>query len=128
MRYNNTLHTIESTNLNNSLAFYHALFNRMPDVLDENSMLFHMEAFSLLVQETSVATPLSQGELNFQIQQKEELIAVNDRMRRFRAIAQMNNHCEVLDEAFGLMDPDGNKWVVGDPRKKVQFEKCYINN
>lgn len=125
MRYNNKEYVIESRNLNNSLAFYRALFNRMPLRLDTQSMTYQLRDFKLTVLETSPVVPTDQP-LLLPIS-VEELVEVNERMRRFRAVASLKNDCEVLERAIGLIDPDGNKWVVGEPHEEVHFEKCYIN-
>ena len=127
MRYNNKAYTIKSTNLNNSLVFYHALFNRMPEELNTDAMLFRLKELTLAVQETTSVQP-SSSPLTFNIAQNSELNAANDRMRRFRTIAQINGECQVLNKAFGIIDPDGNKWVIGDPDQEVRFEECYVEN
>ena len=125
MRYNNKIYTIQSSNLNNSLVFYHALLDRMPIQMDASSMTFEYPDFILIVREREGGQSMT-PHLHLKVNDPIELEAVNERMRRFRPIAQLNNECEVLDRAIGLMDPDGNKWVIGDPNTEVQFEKCYI--
>ena len=126
MRYNNR-YLVQSSNLNNSLVFYHTLFNRMPDEMNGVSLNFKLEDFTLVVTEDQ-NEPLKNEPLIFSIEDEATLAEVNDRMNRFRPIARMNNNCEVLEAAIGLMDPDGNKWIIGDPNREVHFEKCYFKS
>jgi len=38
----------------------------------------------------------------------------------------MNNDCLKIERAMGWLDPDGNKWIIGNPQGEVQFQKCYF--
>ena len=118
---------LKTKNLNDSLVFYRTLFNRMPDELTGWQMSFRLPTFQLVVQE-EVDPMIAPNVLEFEISDSDQLSDVYDRMSRFMAIAKFNDDCEVLDDAFGLIDPDGNRWIIGNPEADVHFEKCYFNN
>lgn len=62
------------------------------------------------------------------VEDRQELEAINKRTSRFRALAHMQNDCEAMGKAMGLIDPDGVMWVIGDSSADVKFEKCYISS
>ncbi|MEP0986193.1 hypothetical protein [Ekhidna sp.] len=115
---------IQSSNLNNSLVFYRALLNRMPLEITPSCIQFETEHFILEVAESIGAHKIQTNV--FEIQDAHELAKINQRMSRFNAIEKMIKNCEVVDRAIGLTDPNGNRWVIGDPEVKVDFKKCYI--
>ena len=115
---------ITSGNLNNSLAFYHAFFDRMPVELNEQKMLFRTEDFFL---EVSEADHIHESTLTYQVHDEVKLASIHQRMNRFIRLGKLNNNCEYLGTSFGLVDPDGNRWKVGDPSEEVHYNKCYFN-
>ncbi len=116
-----------SQNLSNSLVFYRALFNRMPDVLAFDRIVFLLPEFELEIKE-SLETVEQQESFLLPISSESELQAIARRMHRFQSIGRMQNDCESITEAIGLEDPDGYRWVIGNPKTTVNFNKCYIEN
>ena len=49
-------------------------------------------------------------------------------MNMFFGLARQMNDCEVMESAFGLIDPEGDKWQFGDTTVVVEYQKCYINS
>jgi len=115
---------IESKNLNNSLVFYRALFDRMPEHLSEQLLIFSTSLFTLNIKASASD---SKKVLEYRIAKKEELVAVHKRMNRFMGIQKFSNKCMKLDNSIGLIDPDGNRWKIGDPSSITDFNKCYFN-
>ena len=115
---------IQSSNLNNSLVFYRALLDRMPQEITPSCIQFKAENFNLEIIESKGKHESQTNE--FEIQDSFEVVKIYQRMSRFNAIEKMKEDCEVVDRAIGLTDPDGNRWVIGDPDVHVHFEKCYI--
>ena len=103
---------IHTKSLNNSLVFYRALFDSMPDEFGNWELRYKTKDFLLLVIETEDPIPRSEP-MNISVQSESELTKWNRRMRRFMKLGRMNNDCSVLDQAFGILDPDGNKWIIG---------------
>ncbi len=56
-----------------------------------------------------------------------KLAEIAKRMKRFQKMGAMQNDCESLEDAIGLEDPDGYRWVIGNVSTIVNFNKCYIN-
>lgn len=116
---------IHTKSLNNSLVFYRALFDRMPDEFGNWELKYETKEFLLQVIETE--DPIPRGEpMSILVQNERELMQWNRRMRRFMKLGRMNNDCLILDRAFGILDPDGNKWIIGNPSTEVNYEQCYI--
>ena len=116
---------LNSRNLNDSLVFYRALFDKMPDELSLHALRFSTDQFQLDIQEgESEATQT----LNLEIKTKNELEIIHQRMNRFLSKERLKENCEVIHKAIGLIDPDGNHWRIGDPNADVQFEKCYVTH
>ena len=114
---------IKSSNLNNSLVFYRALLNRMPDEITPSCIRFKIEQFILIIREST--TP--DHKINHLIvSEQKSLDQINQRMSRFNGLERLQEDCEIVDKAIGITDPDGNKWVVGDPEVTVNFKKCYL--
>lgn len=115
---------LQSSNLNNSLVFYRALLNQMPLEITPSCLQFKTEHFILEIAESIGAHKMRTNV--FEIRDAHELAKINQRMNRFNAIEKMGKDCEVVNGAIGLTDPNGNRWVIGDPKVKVDFKKCYI--
>ncbi|MEO9483255.1 MAG: hypothetical protein ABJG47_07415 [Ekhidna sp.] len=116
---------IKSRNLNDSLVFYRALFNKMPDLLSLDYLRFNTDQFQLEITEGISNTNQT---LLMEINDGNDLKAIHNRMSRFLSKERLKEDCEVIQEAIGLIDPDGNHWRVGDPNTEVQFEKCYVTH
>lgn len=116
---------LHSKNLNNSLVFYRALFARMPNELKPSCIQFETNQLQLKIIESEAAQMNSQHVL--EIWDHKELEQVSHRMSRFKSMERMKEDCEEVGLAIGLIDPDGHKWVIGDPEAEVRFEKCYLN-
>ncbi|MEQ9468852.1 MAG: hypothetical protein RLN88_15690 [Ekhidna sp.] len=117
---------VKSENLNNSLVFYRALFDRMPDRMGVDRMQFTINDFQLEVIEGKATEQDADFELR--ISDKDKLEKIGARMSRFKSVEKLNSDCEVIDQSIGLIDPDGYRWVVGNPEAEVRFEKCYVTN
>ena len=118
--------SIQSANLNNSLVFYRALFNRMPDSLRPDG--FHYVFNYRSVEVTEIIHP-QESDANDPLEWEippTELQEISKRMSRFQTVGRAMQACTELGSAIGLIDPDGNKWIVGDPSSSVEFEKCYV--
>ena len=115
---------IYSKNLNNSLAFYRALFDRMPVELSTQRLVFVVEDFRL---EISEAAGSEAHMLTYPLWDKTQLISIHERMKRFRSVERFRSDCQELSQSFGLKDPDGNRWKVGDPSAVIHFDQCYFN-
>lgn len=120
-----THYKINSRNLSNSLVFYRALFNQMPKTITPSQLQFKMPGIDLDIVECNEPNDSSKL-LKLDVSNFPDLEAISKRMSRFKSVAGVQGNCEVLDKAIGLIDPDGSKWLVGDPNADVQFEKCYI--
>lgn len=114
---------IKSQNLNNSLVFYRALFDRMPTRLDFDSIVFKTDQFRLEIEE---GLSLIHESMTMKVHDKKELKLIHRRMNRFRGIERLKSNCEVIESTIGLIDPDGHRWKIGDPMADVEFEKCYV--
>ena len=114
---------IKSQNLNNSLVFYRALFDKMPEHLGIDFMQFDTDDFRLVIEEGISHPQILTLEVG-----NEELLDIHRRMNRFLSKERMKENCEVIHETIGLTDPDGNHWRIGNPLVEVQFEKCYVTN
>ncbi|WP_436514804.1 hypothetical protein [Ekhidna sp. To15] len=117
-------YSIKSQNLNDSLVFYRALFNTMPERLGIDFLEFNTSQFRLKIAE---GKSRSHQMLTMKIE-KAELNNIHNRMKRFLLKERLKENCEVIDKAIGLIDPDGNYWRVGDLTSDVQFEKCYVTD
>lgn len=118
-------YTIKSRNLNDSLVFYRALFNKMPDHLSLDYLRFNTDQFQL---EISEGAGESNQTLLIEVNKRDDLKAIHNRMNRFLSKERLKENCEIIHKAIGLIDPDGNHWRVGDPHTEVQFEKCYVTH
>ena len=116
---------IQTQNISNSLVFYRALFDRMPDELGASNMKYSMPDFNLEIVESSHPQIHPNAHM-LEVSNRRELEMINDKMGKFKALAKLREDCHSLRDAFGLLDPDGNKWIIGNPQTKVHFEKCYI--
>ncbi len=119
--------TLAAKNLNNSLVFYRALFNRMPDELGGSAFKYRLNDLEVEISEGEKLPPQVEA-LSYPISDIETLTLLNVSMSRFRSLARLKNDCQLISDAFGITDPDGNNWIVGNPKTKVHFEKCYITN
>ena len=119
-------YSIKSFNLTNSLVFYRALFNGMPQRMNATELSFQSEQVSLQVSESLLHDKQAQPFV-FPIHAHVELHEVSRRMARFHLVGRATQNCTEIREAIGLIDPDGYKWIIGDPTAKVEFEKCYVN-
>ena len=117
-------YAIYSSNLNDSLAFYRTLFDRMPVELNTQRLVFVVEDFRL---EISEAAGNEAHMLTYPMLDKTQLISVHERMKRFRSVERFRSDCQELNQSFGLKDPDGNRWKVGDPSAVIHFDQCYFN-
>lgn len=117
---------INSRNLNNSLVFYRSLFDRMPDEISPNVIRFETDQFRLDIVES--VNDAKGGRHILEVKERSELHEISRRMSRFKKIERLKEECENIGKAIGLTDPDGNKWVIGNPEEKVNFEKCYIDS
>ncbi len=116
-------YSIKSQNLNNSLVFYRALFDKMPDHLGIDFMHFDTTNFRLVIEEG-----ISQSQTLTLEVENSELPNIYQRMNRFLSKVRLKENCEIIREAIGLIDPDGNHWHIGNPTVEIQFEKCYVTN
>lgn len=115
-----------SKNLNNSLVFYRSLFNRMPLEIEVDCIQFETDQFRLkIIESMSVG---NREQYILEVSERAELQEINRRMSRFRMIEHIKEECEDIGNAIELTDPDGNRWVIGDPEMNVHFEKCYIDS
>ncbi|MEO9872327.1 hypothetical protein [Ekhidna sp.] len=115
---------VNSKNLNNSLVFYRELFEKMPHLLSPSNILFETTQFQLQITESLKS---NENEPYFLKANQIQLQDINHRMSRFQSIERLKNECEKLDKAIGLIDPDGQKWIVGEFDSNIHFEKCYTN-
>ncbi|MEM7297078.1 MAG: hypothetical protein AAF391_02300 [Bacteroidota bacterium] len=116
---------LHTRNINNSLVFYRALFNRMPDELDGWRMKYFLPKLQVEIVEDEIP-PKEGGIQSLEVKVYDQLAALNKRMKRFRSVVNWKEDCKRLGDAFGLLDPDGNKWIIGNPQTEVHFEKCYV--
>ncbi|WP_425389963.1 hypothetical protein [Ekhidna sp.] len=116
---------LNSRNLNNSLVFYRSLLDRMPDEISPNLIRYETDQFRLDIIESDDA---NDGRNTLEVKERSELQEISRRMSRFKKIERFKEECENIGKAIGLTDPDGNKWVIGNPEEKVHFEKCYIDS
>jgi len=96
----------------------------MPQEITVDGLVFVLDDFDLEVRET-VDRPITKTLILKQ--PRTNLDKVYGRMRKFFSLAQLRNDCEKIQDAIGLIDPDGNKWIIGDPMSEVDFQKCYFN-
>lgn len=118
---------LHTQNMNDSLVFYRALFNRMPDELDGWKMKYSLPGLQVEIAESPDHIQESTIR-SLEIRSKAQVGKIYQRMGRFMAVAKMREDCKKLDDAFGLLDPDGNKWIIGNPQSEVHFERCYIHS
>lgn len=117
---------IFTKNLNSSLVFYRSLFNKMPDEMTAYNLEFSSGDLKVeIIEDTSLIT---QNADPFHLSlSPTSLKKVLGRMKHFTRINQLKEDCEEPEKSIGLMDPDGNKWIVGAYDEDISFEKCYIN-
>ncbi len=119
-------HVLHTKDLNSSLVFYRSLFDRMPDSLNAFEIVFQLENLRLRILESGTLAKKRVDPFHLKMG-KIKMKKVLNKMRRFTRLNQMKEDCEKPEDAFGLMDPDGYKWIIGEYRENVSFEKCYIN-
>lgn len=117
---------IHSANLNNSLVFYRALFDRMPVLLEPRTIRFENEELVLQISEAEYE--FDSKEVHWEINNKSKVRNIAKRMSRFMHVGKWANNCEALNDSFGLVDPEGNRWIIGNPTSLPQFHSCYIIN
>ncbi len=117
-------YVITSQNLNNSLTFYRALLGRMPDQMTGEQLVFHTESTRLWVVESK---EVQQRQFFLAIEKHEQLRSIYQRMNRFMKLEKFKDDCEALGSSFGLFDPDGHRWRVGDLATDINYNKCYFN-
>ncbi|WP_424962915.1 hypothetical protein [Ekhidna sp.] len=118
--------SLNSNNLNNSLVFYRSLLDQMPEDIGPNVIRFKTDQFRLDIIES--VNDAEDGHHVLEVKDHSVLQEINRRMSRFRKIERLKEECENIGKAIGLTDPDGNKWVIGNPEVTVHFEKCYIDS
>lgn len=117
---------LNSRNLNNSLVFYRSLLDRMPDEISPNLIRYETDQFRLDIIES--VKDAKGGRHILEVKERSELQEISRRMSRFKKIERLKEECENIGKAIGFTDPDGNKWVIGNPEEQVHFEKCYIDS
>lgn len=115
---------IEAKNINNSLVFYRALFDLMPIMLSDSMTQFRLKDFSLTIEERNELT--KNEDIMFFRLQEDAVMAAYRRVERFFGKEKWLENCEKLEDTFGITDPDGNRWQVGNPESIIPFEKCYF--
>ena len=118
------MYHIKTMNINNSLVFYRALFDRMPDTMNEYRIHFQLEDLSLTVEESSEHST-KEDAMFFRLK-KRDVMATYRRVERFLGKEKWKENCDKLEDTFGIEDPDGNKWQVGNQESVIHFEKCYF--
>ncbi len=116
---------IHTTNINNSLVFYRALFDRMPDLMDHSGIEFQEPTFRLAIKE-GIPSSDSSRPFHWPVQGDKELKLIHQRMHRFMGAEKLKEICDTLEDSLGLVDPDGYKWIIGVFDENLSFEKCYV--
>jgi len=118
---------IHTNDLNSSLVFYRSLFNRMPDVMDVNEVVFNEPHLRLKIKESNtICEDEIKEAFHLDIKKKSLLKELYKRMNRFIRLNQFIGNYEILGDTIGLIDPDGYKWIIGKYQKSISFEKCYV--
>ena len=116
---------INTKDLHSSLMFYRTLFNKMPEQIDPEFLIFSVENLIIkLVESEALNEP--EVVIQYQINSREDLIEINHRMRRFKKMQILMNHCQTIGQSLGYIDPNGVKWKIGDDEAETQFDKCYL--
>ena len=118
-------YNIHTKNISSSLVFYRALFNQMPVEIAINRVQFRTPMLRLVIHEQEEPMASLQ-DLHYPVAQK-KLGEVYGRMRRFMGRQQFMESCQEIETSIGLIDPDGNRWIIGDAEQPVEFENCYYN-
>ncbi len=117
---------LHTNDLNSSLVFYRALFDQMPDSMNANELVFELENFRIKILESRTIEADTHDPFHLKMN-KIHLKKVYSKMKRFSRLNQLKENCEKPEDAIGLIDPDGYRWIIGENQKDISFEKCYIN-
>lgn len=115
-------------NINNSMAFYRQLFNKMPDKIGHDRLWFELESGPLMLYES---THISRFE-GFHSYMLSTFSAFTDaylRTKRFSNGWALSTKCETLKNQFTIKDPDGHNWIVsfGKPDHSDLIEGTCFN-
>jgi hypothetical protein len=118
-------YNLKSKDLNNSLVFYRALFNKMPDLIEPSRVSFSLNDFKITLNESQEVNEDFSRHLFYEITDETQLSKTYKRMKRFLSPGKIAQNCEVLSKSVGLVDLDGYKWIIGAYDENTTFEKCY---
>ncbi len=115
-------------NFNDSLVFYRNLLGIRPTVFTPHMIQFKDQNIFLTLLE-GAETSMNAAYI-LKLETSNDVNRTFHRIKRFLKNVSANQTCKVVQNSFGVEDPDGHKWIVTSSVRRdfpeISFGQCYL--
>ena len=99
--------SLKVKNLNNSLVFYRNLTGVRPNTISPDQVHFQADNLEIVLIEDD--SPMKRTYHILKMNSSLEVIQTYNRIKRFIINIKANQQCKIVENQFGVKDPDGHR-------------------